>query len=199
MDGWKIGGKTVKEKDGVAELVAKIGMAPQQIDCVDVLLQAEHSGKWPKDKEAVRRLRVAWLNEVGKALSQKVDGLKYRIVGESLIVVPVSRQVVLRFSVGDKGKGHIGHLCQFTSWLGGLAKTNQGWSGGVRLAKRWVSAHLLTDVVTDTTVEVIMARIFTQPGSLERRQCPPWLPSSASSRWSLRTTGTRARSSSPRT
>jgi len=175
-EGWKIGGKTVKEKEGVAMLLQKIGMSPKQIDCVDVMLQAAHSGKWPKDSDAVRRLRVAWLNEVGKALSKQVPGLKYRIVGENLIVVPTSQQVVFRFCVGEKGKEHLGHLCQFTSWLGGLAKTNQGWSGGVRLAKRWVSAHLLNNVLTDTAVEVIMARIFTNPGEFGS---PPVSPVSA--------------------
>ena len=39
-EGWKTGGKTVKEKEGVAMLLQKIGMSPKQIDCVDVMLQA---------------------------------------------------------------------------------------------------------------------------------------------------------------
>jgi hypothetical protein len=43
-------------------------MTPHHVLPLDVLLQTEHSGKWPRDREAVRRLRVAWLLEVGKAL-----------------------------------------------------------------------------------------------------------------------------------
>jgi hypothetical protein len=35
---------------------------------LDVLLTTEHSGKWPREAAAVRRLRAAWLQEVGKAL-----------------------------------------------------------------------------------------------------------------------------------
>lgn len=55
-------------------------------------VKAEHSGKWPKDEAAVRRLRVAWLNEVGKALSKKVEGLNQRLIGENLVVIPPSKE-----------------------------------------------------------------------------------------------------------
>jgi hypothetical protein len=34
-----------------------------------------------------------------------VEGLKQRIIGEQLVVVTPSREVILRFSAGDKGKG----------------------------------------------------------------------------------------------
>ena len=68
------------------------------------------------------------------------------------------QEVVCRFFVGDKGRGPTGQLCTFASWLGGVAKSQPAWSGGVRLAKRWVAAHLLADSVTATAVEVIMAK-----------------------------------------
>lgn len=178
--GWRIGGKTVKEKNGVAMLCEKLGIAPKYIQCTDVMLQAEHSGKWPKDKDAVRRLRVAWLLEVAKALKKQVEGIKFTVLGERLVVVTATQEVVLRFSVGDKGRGDIGHLSQFSSWLGGVAKTNPAWSGGVRLTKRWVSAHLLGDTISDTAVEVIMARIFLNPAEFDSA---PVSPVAAFYRW----------------
>lgn len=61
--------------------------------------------------------------------------------------------------MGDKSSGASGALCTFASWLGGLAKSNPSWSGGVRLAKRWVAAMLLADCVPNTAVEVIMAKV----------------------------------------
>lgn len=95
-----------------------------------------------------------------------MEGLKQRIVGEQLVVVTPSRELVLRFSAGDKAKGEAGHLCQLTSWLAGVARAHHAWSGGVRLAKRWVSAQLLSTSVPDTAVEAIMATIFLSPGAL---------------------------------
>ena len=68
--GWgRPGGKIVAERWGVGQVVSGgAGMAPHHLTALDVLLQTEHSGKWPRDPAAIRRLRVAWLLEVGKAL-----------------------------------------------------------------------------------------------------------------------------------
>jgi len=178
--GWRMGGKIVKEKDGAGMLLENAGMAPPYITACDVMLQAEHSGKWPKEESAVRRLRVAWLSEVGAALAKKMEGLNQRLVGEHLMVVTPSKEVVFRFFVGDKGRGPTGQLCTFASWLGGVAKSQPAWSGGVRLAKRWVAAHLLADSVTATAVEVIMAKVFLNPAEFGT---PPVSEVSAFYRW----------------
>ena len=55
-------------------------------------------------------------------------------------------------------KGVIGNLAECSSWLGSIAVSNPAWSPGVRLAKRWVSAHLLGDIVPDIAIELLMAR-----------------------------------------
>ena len=61
------------------------------------MLQAAHSGKWPKDAEAVRRLKAAWLIEVGAALDKKLDGtIRHRMLGENLIVVTANKDFALR-------------------------------------------------------------------------------------------------------
>jgi len=159
----------------------------QSVQCLDVMLQAAHSGKWPKDEAAVRRLHVAWLHEVGKALEKKVDGLGQAVIGERLVVVTPSRRVLLRLSVGEKGRDRIGHLAQFASWLGGVAKSNPAWSGGVRLAKRWLAAQMLLaddesgGQVSATAVEVLMASVFLNPGKFGG--LTPVSPASAFHRW----------------
>jgi hypothetical protein len=67
--GWgRVGGKIVEGRNGIGQVVGGASMTPHHVLPLDVLLQTEHSGKWPRDREAVRRLRVAWLLEVGKAL-----------------------------------------------------------------------------------------------------------------------------------
>ena len=98
----KAGGKIVREVDGLCKLTGKGGMAAASLQPLDVVLTAEHSGKWPKDAEAVRRLRAAWLVEVGKALVKKVPGVKAKLAGEHLLVLKDS--TVLRFYVGERGE-----------------------------------------------------------------------------------------------
>ena len=98
----KAGGKIVREEEGLCKLTGKGGMAAASLQPLDVVLTAEHSGKWPKDAEAVRRLRAAWLAEVGKALVKKVPGLKAKLAGEYLLVLKNS--TVLRLSVGERGE-----------------------------------------------------------------------------------------------
>jgi hypothetical protein len=44
------------------------------------------------------------LNCFSSVFSGKVEGLKHRMLGEQLLVVTPSREVVLRFSAGEKGK-----------------------------------------------------------------------------------------------
>ena len=98
----KAGGKIVREEDGLCKLTGKGGMAAASLQPLDVVLTAEHSGKWPKDVEAVRRLRAAWLAEVGKALVKKVPGVKAKMAGERLLVLKDS--TVLQLSVGERGE-----------------------------------------------------------------------------------------------
>jgi hypothetical protein len=67
--GWgRAGGKIVAERWGAGQVVGGASMAPHHVQPLDVVLSTEHSGKWPRDRQAIRRLRVAWLREVGKAL-----------------------------------------------------------------------------------------------------------------------------------
>jgi hypothetical protein len=67
--GWsRPGGKIVSERWGAGQVVGGASMAPHHVQPLDVLLTTEHSGKWPREAAAVRRLRAAWLQEVGKAL-----------------------------------------------------------------------------------------------------------------------------------
>ena len=113
------------------------------------------TGKWPKDDEAVRRLRVAWLLEVAKALKKKLPGLRARMAGERLLLLQDG--VVLRVRVGERGE--TSSECELTSWLAGVGKTYPAWSGAVRLALRWAAAHLLSCLPT-TAVEVSVAAVL---------------------------------------
>ena len=154
----EIGGKTVKDEGGVAKLTGKSGMAAQMVVPLDVMLVAEHSGKWPKDIDAVRRVRLAWLAEVGKQLQNKIKDARVKIVGEKLVVM-LSGQVV-QFCVGERGEGELGMLCELSSCLGGIDRTWPAWSGCVRLVQRWTASHLLSSIPS-TALEVSVATVLS--------------------------------------
>jgi len=158
----EVGGKTVKDEQGVAKLTGKLGMAAQLVEPLDVMLVAEHSGKWPKDGQAVRRMRLAWLGEVGKQLEKqlekKTEKAMVKVMGERLVVM-MSGQI-LRFCVGDRGEGEVGQQCELASWLGGMDRTWPAWSGCVRLVQRWAASHLLSTIPT-IAMEVSVATVLS--------------------------------------
>jgi len=146
----EVGGKAVKEEYGVAKLTSKTGMAPRSVEPLEVLLVAEKSGKWPKDDEARRRVRVAWLQELGRCLVKSEVKCVARMMGERLVVM-VSGQV-LSFTINTMRSPE----CEVTSWLASVDKSTPAWSGTVRLAKRWLASHLLS-CVPDLAIEVSVA------------------------------------------
>ena len=175
----EVGGKSVKEEHGVAKLTSKTGMAPRSVQPLEVLLVAEKSGKWPKDDEARRRVRVAWLQELGRCLVKSEVKCAARMMGERLVVM-VSGQV-LSFTINTARSPE----CEVTSWLASVDKTHRAWSGTVRLAKRWLASHLLScipELATEVTVAIMLAASPLPPVS-PTAGLVAWLQLMASHDW----------------
>ena len=51
-------------------------------------------------------------------------------------------------------------LAELSSWLGGIDKTFPAWSGCVRLAQRWTSAHLLSSIPS-VAIEFSVAAVLS--------------------------------------
>ena len=171
-------GKTVREVKGVAKITAKTGMAPRYVEPLNVLLSPEYSGKWPREPEALRRVRMAWLMEVGEKLEAAVPDLVTRVMEESLIVMVDSRVLALRIGKGSEE-------CEVSSWLSGLHKSQPAWSGAARLAKRWVAAQLMSSV-PDLAIEVSMAVVLCSAPLTPSSPAPAfmsWLQTLASHDW----------------
>jgi len=183
----EVGGKTVKNDFGVAKLTGKHGMAAHLVEPLDAMLVAEHSGKWPKDSQALRRVRLAWLMEVGKQLGKKVTDIQIKIMGETLIVMTSGQ--VFRFCVGDKGEGENGQLGELCSWLGGVNRSFPSWSGCVRLVQRWMASNLMSSIPTPA-LEVSVATILASSPQA------PTAPTAAFLLW-LHTIATHDWNSSP--
>ena len=148
------------------------------VEPLDVLLMPEHSGKWPKDPEALRRVRLAWLLEVGEKLEAAVGGLVSRVREETLVVMVDS--LVLGLRLGQRTEE-----CEISSWLAGLDRSQPAWSGAARLVKRWAAAHLMSSVpelALEVSLAVVLARA-TLPPSSPAPAFLCWLQSLASHDW----------------
>jgi len=161
--GWDIKKGDYRGEDMCKKLQDEFSVPPY-VTVMDVLLSPLRSGKWPEDQEAVRRLKIAWLSEVGNALENKLRDIKQFIFEENLLIVDTKKKVALRFYVTDQKSGILHSLGELSSWLSSLAIIHPAWSVGVRLAKRWMSAHFMADIVPDVAIELIMARVFLWPG-----------------------------------
>jgi len=159
--GWNIGSKSHNNHFELCEKLSKGEKVPPYVPVMDVMIQPARSGKWPRDAEAVRRLYIAWLSEVGSAMEKKLGDIEQFICGENLMVVNIGKEIALRFHVSNK---KLEDLSELSSWLGSIAVISPAWSPGVRLAKRWISSQFMSDIVSDTAIELIMARVFLRPG-----------------------------------
>ena len=175
----EVGGKAVKEEHSVAKLTSKTGMAPRSVQPLEVLLVAEQSGKWPREGEARRRVRVAWLQELGRRLVRSEVKCVARMMGERLVVM-VSGQV-LSFTLNTARSPE----CEVTSWLSSVDKSFPAWSGTVRLVKRWLASHLLSCIPV-LAVEVSVAVVLTAsplPPTSPAAGLMSWLQVMASHDW----------------
>jgi len=193
------GGKTVREEGGVAKICAKTGMAPRYLQPLQLLLAPEQSGKWPRDPEALRRVRLAWLLEVGEKLEEAVPGLVSRVREETVLLMLDSR--VLALKVADRPEE-----CEISSWLAGLHQSQPAWSGAARLAKRWAASQLMSSV-PELALEVSLAVVLTSSPLPPASPAPAffsWLETLARHDWNTSplcdpacTTNVPARSSLP--
>ena len=93
--GWDIKKGDYRGEDMCKKLQDEFSVPPY-VTVMDVLLSPLRSGKWPEDQEAVRRLKIAWLSEVGNALENKLRDIKQFIFEENLLIVDTKKKVALR-------------------------------------------------------------------------------------------------------
>ncbi|KAJ8304133.1 hypothetical protein KUTeg_017716 [Tegillarca granosa] len=96
----------------------------------------------------VFRIELAYLREIALLkMIKTADGmLKMRDTEESL---KLEKEIVA--------------LPKLTSTLHGVQQQNNTYSAAVRLAKRWISSHMLCDYLTDEAVELMMAHVYLHP------------------------------------
>ncbi|XP_033110721.1 nucleolar protein 6-like [Anneissia japonica] len=168
------------------QVPSPVDPCPDWIPALRVLIQFEGSGRWPDEVEAVRRIKAAFHVKVAESLHKQfqlttyptathIDVLKDDYVFR--LVVAHRREVHLLKEVSDASgllmqrdnlksqelEKQIIHLPRFTSALNGLQQQHSTFSATVRLCKRWTSAHLLSNHISEEAVELLVAYLYLSP------------------------------------
>ncbi|NXU75922.1 NOL6 protein, partial [Oreotrochilus melanogaster] len=159
---------------------------PAYITPLKIICHMEGSGQWPQDKEAIKRIKAAFHLQLAELLHQQhqlvcrpavthtdvyKDGYVFRLQvayhREPLILKEVvTPEGMLKYQDTEESRQlemEILHLPYLTSSLHGLQQQHPAFGSTCRLAKRWVSAQLLSDSITEECVDLLVAFLFIHP------------------------------------
>eukprot|EP00118_Oscarella_pearsei_P016238 m.153613 g.153613 ORF g.153613 m.153613 type:complete len:984 (+) comp38622_c1_seq1:233-3184(+) len=142
-----------------------------------VVCHLEGSGKWPDDVEAIRRIKAAFHLKMAELAEHKCrlvavptqsdvkffkDGFVFRLSVANDREISLLRREDCA-SMADTLEKEAVLLPLLTSTLRGLHARFPPFSMTARLAKRWISAQLLSPYVSDECVELLVAQLFLSP------------------------------------
>ncbi|KAG8549855.1 hypothetical protein GDO81_019490 [Engystomops pustulosus] len=159
---------------------------PAYVSPVRVICHLEGSGKWPSDKRAIRKLKAAFHIRLAELLKEQhglmcrvtpghvdvyKDGYVFRVQvayhREAAFIREVIAEDGMRMSMDSEKAFQLEletiHLPYLTSTLHGLHQRFPALGVTSRIAKRWISAHLLADSISDECVDLLVAHLFLQP------------------------------------
>lgn len=159
---------------------------------LEVVLQFESSGKWPEDLTAIQHIKAAFHIRLAELLRTKCsmstaasrkhldvqkDGFVFRIKIMHYREIMLLKEMEKELKTDHSGKAkelekEMVHLPLLTSTLHGITQKFSGFSGTVRLSKRWVAAQLLCDHVTEECVELLVASLFLSPAPFTPPRSP---------------------------
>lgn len=171
---------------GVKRFVPSDKHCPVYVHALQVICTLEGSGKWPEEYEAMKRLKVAFHIQLADAIKSEfnvpvkvglgyVDVLKDNYVFR--LILAYNREIAMLKSVrSSDGKllmrdtdealsleKETVELPRLTSTLHGLNQQHPSFSVTCRLAKRWVSAHMLADYIDEVAIELMVASLYLSP------------------------------------
>ncbi|XP_072992362.1 uncharacterized protein [Typha latifolia] len=150
------------------------------IQPLEVMIQLEGSGNWPLDNIAVEKTKSAFLLKIGESLQERW-GMFCTASEDEVIVFSSGYSFSLKI-LHDKGldmlKTQAGNVkvkatpsvdkelflrSQHSSMINGLHGRYPMYGPVVRLAKRWVSAHLFSSFLVEEAIELVVAYLFLKP------------------------------------
>ncbi|CAK8696286.1 unnamed protein product [Clavelina lepadiformis] len=165
---------------------------------IEVLCHMEGSGKWPQDVDALQRLKAAFhiaMADELKSNNEEIVCMPYQTYVDVLkdgyvfrVCVAYHREIgVLQTQKNKDGMVKIRNTSQslalekqtvylphLSSTIHGLCQKIPSYGLTCRLAKRWISSHLLSRQISTEAIELLVAFLFTDPQ-------PYTVPSSAQS------------------
>ncbi|XP_038646615.1 nucleolar protein 6 [Scyliorhinus canicula] len=175
----------VKDKNSKCLLPSTDKPSPVYVPALKVICHMEGSGKWPQNKDAIQRVKAAFHIRLADLLHQQhqltsqlssthvdvyKDGYVFRVqVGyhrEPLILKEIhTPDGMLKYRDTEESlqlELETVHLPYLTSTLHGLQQQHSAYSGTCRLAKRWISAQLLSNDIGEESIDLLAAYLFTQ-------------------------------------
>uniref|UniRef100_A0A7M4FBZ1 Nucleolar protein 6 n=1 Tax=Crocodylus porosus TaxID=8502 RepID=A0A7M4FBZ1_CROPO len=182
-----------KEKESLLPLADK--PCPAYIPPMKVICHMEGSGQWPQDKEAIKRIKAAFHLQLAELLSQQhhflcrpaashtdvyKDGYVFRLQvayhrEPQILKEVVTPEGMLKYRDTEESQQlelETLHLPYLTSCLHGLQQQHPAFSGTCRLAKRWISAQMLSDGLAEECVDLLVAFLFLHPAPFTSPSCP---------------------------
>ncbi|KAI5084140.1 hypothetical protein GOP47_0000309 [Adiantum capillus-veneris] len=161
------------------------------IDPLEVMVQLEGSGRWPTNREAIEKTKLAFCLKIADSLC-RAHGIKCVAAEESVdllmhgfcfrlrlhydrdptLVHPTTENIPVAkalASLPDKASSRLlldkdlSLRSLHSSMLGGLQGRYPAYGPTVRLAKRWIGSHLFSDVLREEAVELLVAFLFVKP------------------------------------
>ncbi|KAF7057819.1 hypothetical protein CFC21_064998 [Triticum aestivum] len=145
---------------------------------LEVMIQLEGSGNWPLDPVAMEKTKSAFLLRIGESLEDRgmfvtasEDEVNVLTSGYSfLLKIFHERGLVVQKQAGDSNiqsapseDKELFFRSQHSSMINGLHGIYQAYGPVVRLAKRWISAHLFSSFISEEAVELVVAYLFLRP------------------------------------
>ncbi|XP_041464696.1 nucleolar protein 6-like [Lytechinus variegatus] len=159
---------------------------PTWIPALRVVCHLESSGRWPDDLEAIHHIKTAFHLKMADMLGKQcqlvtmatanhilviVDGFVFQVAVAHRREIVLLKEVVTKEGLSmlrdnerskfmEKETEHLPHL---TSLLHGVHQHHSAFGPTVRLAKRWIASHLLSDHMTSECIELLVAYLFLHP------------------------------------
>lgn len=146
------------------------------IEPSEILIALESTGKWPNELEAFEAARLEYLIELGEALKEREYCVKFAdnfldvLHGQFVFRIHVKcpKQIALISASSSKGDFHktrtdLEIMPKIHSALDQLYREKPAFGLTCRLVKRWIYCQLLTDHLSDITLDLIVAHLFLNP------------------------------------
>ncbi|PSN31316.1 Nucleolar protein 6 [Blattella germanica] len=146
--------------------------APLWVPPLDAVIQLGMSAKWPKDLDAVQRIKAAFYVKIAEELSKQFqltaqaypDGIDIVKREIALLKEVTTADGITKYRETPESKAlemKTFHMPKLTGALHGLHQQNSAFGPTCRLAKRWLSSQLLDPHhFPEMCIELLVASMF---------------------------------------